>query len=60
MGADIIMLAIIAVGFAAFIIGVGYADIVADEKAITYDQEQVARLQAVPVKAKVAEFKKAA
>ena len=60
MGAEAIMLAIIVGAFAAFIIAVGTVDLVADEKAITYEQEQAARLQAVPVKAKAAKFKQAA
>lgn len=51
MGMETVMLAIIAGAFLVFGVGVGYADFVANEKAITPEEEQAARLRAVPAKA---------
>lgn len=60
MGTEAIILAIIVGAFSAFAIAVGYVNVIASAKAITWEQEQAARAKSTPVAPSPVAFKHAA
>lgn len=54
MGLETLVIALIIGGFAAFVIFIGFVDVIANERAITPEQELAARAAAQPVSVRVA------